>query len=163
MTVSNISVPVHTSQVAPALMPASTQQVASDSVRNEEISPSSLPRMQNLGLTNLRQTVMQGINDHLGPYLVPALYNLPTSEKVKGAAMVFGGATAKVLGKEIAKAGGMGSNAVGTAMIWGGGAKRWRKLARAPTKRRTRTTVPVTTMLLPQGIGPGSHVDLSLS
>lgn len=108
MTVSNISVPVHTSQVAPALMPASTQQVASDSVRNEEISPSSLPRMQNLGLTNLRQTVMQGINDHLGPYLVPALYNLPTSEKVKGAAMVFGGATAKVLGKEIAKAGGDG-------------------------------------------------------
>ena len=120
MTFSNASVPVHTSQVAPALTAASTQQVTSDPVRNEEVSPSSLPRMQNLGLTNLRQTVMQGINDHLGPYLVPALYNLPSSEKVKGAAMVFGGATAKVLGKEIVKAGGMGSKAVGTAMIWGG-------------------------------------------
>lgn len=120
MTVSNVSVPVLTSQVAPAPTPVSTQPVAIHPMHNEEISPSLMPRMQNLGLTNLRQTLMQGINHHLASYLSPRLSVLPNADQATGAAMTIAGGVAKVLGKNMAKSGGATTKAVGTALMWGG-------------------------------------------
>ncbi len=91
-----------------------------------------LPRMQNLGLTNLRQTLMQGINDHLTSYVSPRLYGLPNSEQAQAAGMTIFGGVAKVVGKNMAKSGGATSKVVGTGLMWGG--KTIEKLGKAEYK-----------------------------
>lgn len=120
MTVSNVSAPVLASQAAPASATAATAQVTIKPLHHEEISSSPLPRMQNLGLTNLRQTLMQGFHNQLNSYVSPKLSVMPNSDQAKGAALTIAGGVAKVLGKSMTKSGGASSKAVGTALMWGG-------------------------------------------
>ncbi|MCM2377003.1 hypothetical protein [Pseudomonas marginalis] len=119
MTISNIHAPVLAPLAAPASTPAPALPETVNPVRNEQISSPVLPRMQNMGLTNLRQTVLQGINNQLNSYFVPALHSM-SSEKAKGAALTVSGAAAKIFGKSMMKSGSPTSKAVGTALMWGG-------------------------------------------
>lgn len=118
MNISDTYAPALAPLVAPASTPAPALPETVNPVRNEQISSPVLPRMQNMGLTNLRQTVLQGINNQLNSYFAPALSM--DSEKAKGAALTLGGAAAKVFGKSMMKSGGPTSKAVGTALMWGG-------------------------------------------
>ena len=122
MTVSTISTPVLTSPIAPTPLataaPAPTQTGATHP--EHEVSSSMVPRMQNLGLTNLRQTLMQGINEHLASYVSPRLSMLPNSDQAQAAAMTIFAGVAKTVGKNMAKTGGATTKAVGTALMWGG-------------------------------------------
>ncbi|WP_124403141.1 MULTISPECIES: hypothetical protein [unclassified Pseudomonas] len=118
MTVSNIATPVLTSLSAPMAPVPPAVSAAISQAPNPEVGSTSLPRMQNLGLTSLRQTVMQGISDQLSSYVSPRLSM--NSEQTKGAALTLAGGMAKVVGQSMTKSGGASSKAVGTALIWGG-------------------------------------------
>ncbi|MFD1683131.1 hypothetical protein [Pseudomonas rhodesiae] len=81
------------------------------------------PRMQNLGLTSLRQTVLQGLGDTIRSHVLPSLVlhsNDSSRDKAFGAALTFAGGMAKVAGKKMAGSGGLSSKVAGSALMWGG-------------------------------------------
>lgn len=79
--------------------------------------------MQSLGLTSLKQTVLQGINDQVRSHFLPSMalhMNDSTKNKAFGAVLTVGGAAAKVAGKQLAGSGGLTSKVAGSALMWGG-------------------------------------------
>lgn len=78
------------------------------------------PRMQSIGLTNLRQTVMQGLNDQISSRFPTALNNNDTKNKAAGAALTVGGAMLQGVGKQLARSGGFGAKVAGAAATWMG-------------------------------------------
>jgi hypothetical protein len=115
MTISNVSASVLAPQAAPASAIAATSQVTSNPLPPEDNRASLLPRMQNLGLTNLRQTLMQSVSDQLVSTRLSV-----NSDQAKGAALTIAGGVAKVVGQSMTKSGGASSKAAGMAMVWGG-------------------------------------------
>lgn len=120
MTVSNIATPVLTSLTAPMAPPPSAAAAAIIHAPDQEVGSTSLPRMQNLGLTNLRQTVMQGLNDQVSSRFPTALNNNDTKDKAAGAALTVGGAMLQGVGKQLARSGGFGAKVAGAVATWMG-------------------------------------------
>ena len=81
------------------------------------------PRMQSMGLTSLRQTVLQGLGDTIRSHVLPSsvLHSTDSSkDKAYGAALTFVGGMAKVAGRKMASSGGLSSKVAGSALMWGG-------------------------------------------
>ncbi len=79
--------------------------------------------MQSLGLTSLKQTVLQGINHQVRSHFLPSMalhINDSTKDKAFGAVLAVGGAAAKVAGKQLAGSGGVSSKVAGSVLMWGG-------------------------------------------
>ncbi|QZP22253.1 hypothetical protein [Pseudomonas sp. DR208] len=119
MTIPNILAPAQISPVVPASVSAPVVLGTIDQAPREEVSSRQFTRMQNMGLTNLRQTVLQGVNEKLNAYFFPPLYN-NNKDKAQGAALTVVGGMAKVLGKTVSNSGGFASKAAGGALMWGG-------------------------------------------
>lgn len=122
MTVSNTLAPVPTPFVSLASTPAPAVLGTPPQVLKQEVSSNGLPRMQNLGLTNLRHTLMQGLGDHVSSHFSTALHvnDDSNNEKVAGATMTVGGAAMQGIGARLATSGGAGAKIFGGAMVWGG-------------------------------------------
>ncbi|SFU58202.1 hypothetical protein PS720_01505 [Pseudomonas fluorescens] len=121
MTVSNTLAPTQTAFVAPASAPAPTAQVSINPAQYEGGAASSLPRMQGMGLTNLRQTLMQGVSNHVSARMPTALNIKPEDkEKTKGAVITLGGSMAQGIGKRLVNSGGVTGKLLGGALVWGG-------------------------------------------
>lgn len=122
MTVSNTLAPVPTPLVSLASTPAPAVLGTPHQVLKQGVSSNVLPRMQNMGLTNLRQTVMQGICNRVNSHFSPALHAKDDSNngKAVGAAITVAGAAMQGAGAKIATSGGAGAKVFGGAMVWGG-------------------------------------------
>ena len=120
MTVSSIVTPLLTSLSALTAPPPSAVAAAITQAPNQEAGATSLPRMQSFGLTNLRQIVMQGVNDHLSSRFSTALHNNETKEKIKGAAVATGGAIMQGVAKQMVKSGSPTVKIFGAAVAWMG-------------------------------------------
>ncbi|WP_339468547.1 hypothetical protein [Pseudomonas sp. EL_65y_Pfl1_R83] len=122
MTVLNTLAPVLTPFVSLASTPAPAVLGTPNQVVKQEVSSNGLPRMQNLGLTNLRQTLMQGISNRVNSHFSTALHVKDDSNngKAAGAAITVAGAAMQGAGARIATSGGAGAKVFGGAMVWGG-------------------------------------------
>lgn len=122
MTVSNILAPVQAAFVAPASAPAPTALGANNQTSKVEAGTRQFPPMRSMGLTNLRQTLLQGINDRVNSHFSTALHvnEDSGSDKAKGAAITVAGAAMQGVGGRIASSGGFGAKVLGGAMVWGG-------------------------------------------
>lgn len=120
MNVSNIATPVLSSLGASMTSLQPTASAATTQAPNQEVGSTSLPRMQNLGLTNLRQTVMQGINDQISSRFPTVLHHSRTKDKAKGAALTVGGAMLQGVGKQLSRTGGLGPKVAGATATWMG-------------------------------------------
>lgn len=116
MTVSNTLAAVLTPFVPPAPAPAAAAPGAIAQTPKQEVG-THLPRMQNMGLTNLRQTVMQGISNSVNSHFSTAMH---ISDETKGAAITVAGAAMQGVGAKVANSGGAAAKVVGGAMVWGG-------------------------------------------
>ncbi|CRM50659.1 MULTISPECIES: hypothetical protein [Pseudomonas] len=108
--------------VSLASTPAPAVLGTPNQVPKQEVSSNGLPRMQNLGLTNLRQTLMQGISNRVNSQFSTALHVKDDSNKgkVAGVAITVAGAAMQGGGARVATNGGAGAKVFGGAMVWGG-------------------------------------------
>jgi hypothetical protein len=118
MIISNVSAPALAPQAAPASATAAPSQVTINPIPPEDNRASQLPRVQDLGITSLQQTLIRGFNNLASPHVSPRLSI--NQDQATGVALTIAGGVAKVVGQGMTKAGGASSKAVGTALVWGG-------------------------------------------
>lgn len=76
--------------------------------------------MQDLGLTNLRQTVMQSLSEQMSSRFPTALNGNDTKEKATGAAISVAGAAMQGVGRQLSRSGGAATKVAGAALTWMG-------------------------------------------
>ncbi|KTC63514.1 hypothetical protein AO262_01200 [Pseudomonas fluorescens ABAC62] len=124
MTIAAVLAPVLAPLIAPLINPFikavsnSIQGQAKPQPVQQEVDANPLPRVQDIGLTSLRQMALQSLN----PYASTAMHINDDSSKDKalGAAITVGGAAMQGIGGRVASSGGVGAKVLGGAMVWGG-------------------------------------------